>query len=89
MWKIHLEKKAVKQLEKLPHHVQDRIEATLYKKIASYQNPRQFGKLLKGRLSEYWRYRIGNYRVICKIEDHKMTVLVIHIDHRKDIYQKL
>jgi mRNA interferase RelE/StbE len=52
-------------------------------------DPRLFGHALKGNLKEFWRYRIGDYRVICYIQDEKKTVRIMHIGHRKDVYEVL
>jgi len=51
-------------------------------------DPRCLGKALSGRFSGLWRYRIGDYRLICDIQDKKLCVLVVEIDHRRDVYRK-
>lgn len=86
-WLVKYEKKAVKQLEKLPNQDQTRISNKL-EEIANNGNPRGHGKSLKGNLSERWRYRIGAYRVICDIQDDELIILVIEVGNRKDIYKK-
>ncbi len=58
--------------------MKDRLQAT--------DNPRSTGKALQGNLSGYWRYRVGDYRVICQIHDAKLIILVIDLGHRKDVY---
>lgn len=86
-WKIKLDTFAVKQLKKLDKSIQQRIINFLHNRLSLHKDPRNLGKPLVGRLSGLWRYRIGDYRVICKIKDKEVTVLVININHRKDIYQ--
>ena len=63
-----------------------RIALFLKERVASLEDPRSIGKALQGSLRGTWRYRIGDYRLICKIEDFRVTVVVIEIGHRSDIY---
>jgi mRNA interferase RelE/StbE len=56
-------------------------------KLSAQSYPRQNGKVLKGKLREYWRYRVGDYRIICKIQDSELVVLILRIAHRKDVYE--
>ena len=86
-WEIKLDTRAVKQLKKLDKKAQHRIIAFLQKRLTCGDNPRRLGKALTGRLSNFWRYRVGDYRLICKIKDKEITVLVINIGHRKEIYK--
>ena len=53
----------------------------------SCENPRLWGKSLTGSLNEKWRYRVGDYRILCVIKDHIVTIEVVSIGHRKDIYK--
>ena len=62
-----------------------RIITYLRKRVAL--NPRQCGKALQGDLSGLWRYRIGDYRVLCDIKDAEVSVLVIRVAHRKEVYR--
>ena len=59
------------------------------KDLENINNPGNFGKSLKGGLKDYWRYRIGNYRIIADINDDEVKILIIEIGRRKDIYKKL
>jgi len=81
-WRIEIEDSALKELNNLAPTAQRRILRYLRERIAGADNPRLLGTSLKGQLSEYWRYRIGNYRVICSIHDSELTVLVIRVAHR-------
>ena len=66
-----------------------RILDFLKNRLATYESPRQIGEALKGkRLGEYWRYRVGDYRIICDLQDRKLVVLVIEIAHRRDVYAR-
>ncbi|WP_244518355.1 type II toxin-antitoxin system RelE/ParE family toxin [Phyllobacterium sp. OV277] len=65
-----------------------RIITFLASRIASLDDPRQTGKGLRGaKLGSLWRYRVGDYRIICEIQDHRLVVLVIEIGHRREIYR--
>ena len=86
-WKIKLDQHAVKQLKKLDRTVQKRIVDFLSNRLLTAKTPRDFGKPLMGKLTGLWRYRVGDYRLICEINDKEVTVLVINIGHRKEIYQ--
>lgn len=77
---------AKKQLEKLDKHTKKIIVSWIEKNIEGTTNPRQHGKALSANRVGQWRYRIGDYRVIVKIEDDKLIVLIIALGHRKEIY---
>lgn len=85
MWTIHYEKEPEKFLEKADRPTKIRILRSL-KKILD--DPRSFGKPLIGALSGLWRYRVGDYRIICKLKDEELLILVIDIGHRSKIYDK-
>lgn len=75
-------------MEKLDRNIQKRILDFLsyLETLETLENPRVKGKSLKGELKEYWRYRVGDYRILSKIIDNELIILVIDIGHRKDIY---
>ena len=86
-WKIEIVPSAIKELDKLDRQVAKRILKFLHKRIASIKDPRSIGNALKGsRFGEYWRYRVGDYRIITKIEDNILLILVLRVGHRKQIY---
>ncbi len=87
-YKIIFTDKAKKQLKKIDKYTASLILGWLEKNVENSTNPRQYGKGLIGDKSGQWRYRIGNYRVICEIEDSRVIVLVLEIGHRRDIYNK-
>ena len=87
-YRILFSERAKKQLKKLDIHVSALIIGWLEKNIEGCENPRMHGKGLVENKSGQWRYRIGDYRVICEIQDKEIIVLVLEIGHRRDIYDK-
>ena len=83
-WQIKWEDFAVKQLRKLDKQIEKRIISYLKKVVL--QDPRKKGKPLTGDKSRFWRYRMGEYRIICRIVDDEFVVLIIAVGHRKEIY---
>jgi mRNA interferase RelE/StbE len=86
-WRIELTASAEKSLFKLDRTAAKRITTFLRERVASADDPRSSGKPLAGQLAGLWRYRVGDYRVICQIEDGKLLILVVTIGHRGDIYR--
>jgi mRNA interferase RelE/StbE len=87
-WTIELRAKAEKQLEKLHRKDAQRIMTFLEERLAKHDNPRSLGEPLQGTLlGGYWRYRVGDYRIICDIQDQKLVVLVVEIGHRSSVYR--
>lgn len=87
-WIVSINNIAEKQLQKLDKAVQKRILDYLDDRIDGCKDPRHFGEPLKGNKSGYWRFRIGDYRVICELQEHVLVVLALNIGHRKDIYRE-
>ncbi|TAL42626.1 MAG: type II toxin-antitoxin system RelE/ParE family toxin [Methylovulum sp.] len=85
-WTIKFEEKAAKFLKSLNKPQKQQIEAFI-NELHDTSNPRIKGKALQGRLSSYWCYRVGDYRLICQIKDGELVILVIEIGHRKNIYR--
>lgn len=86
-WTVEVSAQARKQLEKLGSQEVARITRYLRDRIAPSDDPRQFGKPLVSDLSGYWRYRVGDYRVVCQLIDNKLVVLVVDIGHRREVYR--
>jgi len=86
---IFFEKNAEKQLNKLDRTQQRMIVNWINKNLNNTANPRISGEPLKSSLKDYWRYRVGNYRIIADINDTEVQILIIEVGHRKDIYKKL
>ena len=86
-WEIEFTEGAKKQLSKLGHSEAKRVRDFLFKRVSAHQNPRILGAALQGsELGGYWRYRVGDYRIICEIHDERIVVLVVGIGHRREIY---
>lgn len=88
IWTIEYDVLVQKEMRKIDPQTRQRIRAFLQERVAALDNPRQTGAALQGsELGNYWRYRVGNYRIICDIQDHKLVVLVVEIGHRREIYR--
>lgn len=85
-WNIKFDKSAFKELSKLDKPIQKKISLEL-EKISQLENPRELGKALQGNLSGLWCYRVGDYRIICEIEYAIITISVIRIGDRKQVYK--
>jgi mRNA interferase RelE/StbE len=85
-YKLVIDDKAKKQLKKIDRTQGQIIVNWIDKNLAETTNPRQFGKSLSGNLKGFWRYRVGNYRILTKIDDDVVTVFVVDIDHRSKVY---
>ncbi|MBQ6774673.1 MAG: type II toxin-antitoxin system RelE/ParE family toxin [Synergistaceae bacterium] len=80
--------KADKILEKMDLQVQKRIYSWINKNLEGCEDPREHGKTLNGKLKDKWSYRVGNYRIIAKIQDDKVIILITDVGHRKEIYKR-
>ena len=85
-WQIEFSDKARKQFDKLDYAVQDRIIRYLYKRVASVANPISLGSALVGEFAGHVRFRVGDYRVIARIEPNRLVVLVVGVGHRRLVY---
>jgi mRNA interferase RelE/StbE len=87
-WKIELSAQVDRDLARFDPQQTKRILKFLHERLAPLDNPRSIGQALHGsRLDEFWKYRVGDYRLICKIEDDRLLVLVLRVGHRKEIYR--
>jgi len=86
-WTIEFDASAAKELKGLDRSIQKRIIRFLRERIAPSDDPRTQGKALRGDRGEFWRYRVGDYRLLCRIEDDVLIVLVVTIGHRRDVYR--
>lgn len=85
-YKVEFTQKALKQLKKLDRHTAALILGWVRKNLENCENPRLHGKGLTANRSGEWRYRVGDYRLLAKIEDNAITILVLSVGHRRDIY---
>jgi len=88
MWSIEFTKQAEKQFNKLDHAVQVRIANFLNERLKTLEHPKQIGKALQGTLSQYWAYRVGDYRLLVVFEDDRMIIVVTELAHRRHVYKK-
>ena len=86
-WTIEYTDTARRQLRKLDKPSARRILDYVEQRIAPLENPRSLGKALRGPLGDLWRYRIGEHRIICDLQDWQLRVLVVRVGRRKDIYR--
>jgi mRNA interferase RelE/StbE len=86
IWAVEFDDRARRELRKLDRRTQQDILRYLRERVAGSPDPRQFGKPLRMNLAGLWRYRIGDYRVICRIEEHRLVVLVLTVGHRSEVY---
>ncbi|EAS6352068.1 TPA_asm: type II toxin-antitoxin system RelE/ParE family toxin [Salmonella enterica] len=86
VWTINYSDRALKSLRKMDKQNARRIMDFMDLRIAVAADPRQSGKPLKGELGEFWRYRVGDYRILCEIRDNELIILVATIGHRREVY---
>lgn len=88
-WRIDLTATAAKQLGKLDKAEARRITVFLRQRLAALDDPRSMGKALTGpQLGTYWRYRVGDYRILCDIQDGALCILVIEVGNRREVYRR-
>jgi mRNA interferase RelE/StbE len=86
-WNVELTNTARKQLSTLDKTQAQRITKYL-RRLMLLEDPRDAGKALTGNLRTYWRYRVGDYRVICELKDAELVIVAVEIGHRKEVYIK-
>ena len=87
VWRVELEEDAKRDLHRLGADAAQRIVRYLRARLATTEDPRRFGQSLRGDLHGLWRYRVADYRVLARIENQRLLVLVIRVGHRKNIYE--
>jgi mRNA interferase RelE/StbE len=88
-WKVELSEEADRQLDKLDPQIARRILKFLHERVAQLDNPRSIGEALRGsKFGEFWKYRVGDYRLICSIEDKRILILVLRVGHRREVYER-
>ena len=87
-WQIEFDPDALKDLRKIDKPIQIRLVGFLRTRVSSLANPRDIGEALSGqRLGNYWKYRVGDWRIICDIQDQKILVRVLRIGNRREVYR--
>ena len=87
-WTIEYSDTSWRQLKRMDKDAARRILDYMDKRIAKSSDPRVYGKALSGVLGDLWRYRVGDYRIMCDIQDRHIRILVLQIGHRRDIYRR-
>jgi mRNA interferase RelE/StbE len=88
-WRIEFIDKAKKELAGLDKVIARRITKFLRERVSKLDDPRSIGEALTGaKLGEFWKYRVGDYRIVASIEDDKLLILVVRIGNRKDVYRQ-
>jgi mRNA interferase RelE/StbE len=87
-WQIEFDPDALKDLRKLDRPVQVRLVAFLRDRLAPLDDPRSIGEALSGtRLGTYWKYRVGDWRIVCDIQDQRLIVRVLRVGNRREVYR--
>lgn len=88
-WKIELDPVAERELDKIDQQTARRILSFLHGRVAALDNPRSIGEALKGsKLGDFWKYRVGDWRIIASIEDGALRILVVRIGNRREVYRR-
>ena len=85
-WSVEWDERARKELRRLDPATQREVLRYLRERVAGPGDPRRYGRALRGMMHGLWRYRIGVHRLICKIEEDRLVVLVLAVGHRRDVY---
>ncbi len=87
-WKLELDSAAERDLHQIDPQIARRILAFLHDRVATLDDPRSIGQALKGsKLGEFWKYRVGDWRIISSIEDGALRILVVRIGNRREVYR--
>ena len=87
-WAVEFDPDAVKDLKRLDKQVQLRILEVLRHRLARLDNPRELGEPLAGsKLGNYWKYRVGDWRIICDLQDQRIVVRVLRVGNRREVYR--
>ncbi len=88
-WKVELDPAVERELGKIDQQTARRILTFLHGRVAQLDDPRSIGEALKGsKLGAFWKYRVGDWRIIASIEDSALRILVIRIGNRKEVYRQ-
>ncbi|NLC26011.1 MAG: type II toxin-antitoxin system RelE/ParE family toxin [Fastidiosipila sp.] len=86
-YRVVYEREAIKSFSKIDKKQQILIISWIEKNLLDTDDLKKHGKALKGNLKNYWRYRVGNYRILADINDDQIKIIIVNIGHRKDIYK--
>ncbi len=85
-WEVKYEEQVAKNLKKLDSVPRKRIQKFIEERLIPSLNPKEIGEPLKGSLGEYWRWRVGDYRLIGEIHEKEIIIVIVKIGHRRNIY---
>ena len=85
-WKIDLSEKAKNELRHFDKPIRERIR-NFIDRLEKLPDPRMKGEPLTGNLSDFWKYRVGDYRIICRIQDKELIILIVKLGHRREVYK--
>ena len=86
-WSIELARAAERELDKLDPQVARRVLSFLYECLSQLDDPRSIGEALSGsKLGDFWKYRVGDYRLISSIQGHKLVILIVRVGNRREVY---
>ncbi len=86
-WRVRFEKRAQKDLERLGTRDRERIARFIHDRLASREDPREIGQALTGPLGSFWKYRVGDFRIIATIDDGIVTIIVVRTGNRREVYR--
>lgn len=86
-WNVEISHDAQRDLDRLDRQAAKRILTFLYTRVKPLDDPRAIGEALDGKLGQYWKYRVGDYRVICEIEDKAIKIIVVNVGNRREVYR--
>ena len=87
IYRVEFTQKALKELKKIDRHTAALILGWIRKNLEGCENPRLHGKGLTANRSGEWRYRVGDYRLLAKIDDNKIIILIVSVGHRRNVYE--
>lgn len=87
-YSVEFDPDAMRDLKKLDQPIQQRLVGFLKDRVATLDDPRSIGEALSGaKLGQYWKYRVGDWRIVCDIQDQRIVVRVLRVGNRKEIYR--
>ena len=88
-WRVELDPAAERELDKIDPQIARRILSFLHDRVAQLDDPRSIGEALKGsKLGAFWKYRVGDWRIIASIEDGDLRILIVRVGNRREVYRR-
>lgn len=86
-WRVEFERSAERELSKLDRQTRERVLRFLHQRLRVREDPRELGDRLAGPMSEFWKYRVGDYRIVAELHDAEKLILVVRVRHRSVVYR--